>query len=538
MHSSTALLGLGLGLGLGFASAHNCLLHPDQRGGANVTGPGNHVCYNPGPACGDAARFPVGPPHFLDGGAGFDVMLQQALNHYQPGDEGWIDVSYAATSTPATDAEFTVLARIPDIYKHMQAAQTNYTVPIAVPDVDLKHGVLMVRHHPNKPTEPVAFRNCADIAIVSAVTRRARRAAAAAAVAGPAPLLALVEATQPALDTGGSTQAQQQQLVQVQASGALGVLSTVPSPWRIQGAVVASLPASASHAAQLLFLAAARAPLDAKPSLRAPSTLLRFSEGQSGGWAGQASIDFGNLIMANEVATVQALVTTTSSATPPELNPLRAVAQIARIDPATGAMSYCYMLVDLDASTGKASSPTGAETAPRTTPENTFVNFLWATANTQDGVTSVVMLAGDENSLFKVRWPRWPLPLLPPLPLLLLLLLLLLLMLLLLLLRVVALLQNPLFSSLTATPLSLPAFVPPSPLPSLFHSSTPCYTPSPSTAAASRPPSPPRRSTTARTRCRACTRTRTRARFSRSPQGSLLPRTSPGPRGTSWMSTR
>jgi len=429
-------------LGFGLASAHICLLHPDQRGGANVTGPGNHVCYNPGPACGDVARFPVGTPYPLDGGSGFDVMLQQALNHYQPGDEGWIDVSYAASATPATDAEFTVIARIPDVYKHMQAAQTNYTVPVAVPDVDVAHGVLMVRYHPNKPTEPLAFRNCADIAIVSAATRRARAVAAAAeaAAAPPPPLLALVEASTPALDASGGTAQSpppppQQQLVQVASDGALRVLSTVPSPWRVQGTVVASLPATASTAAQLLFLAAPHRALDAAAADAAappPSTLLRFAQGQSGGWTASVDgIDFGSLLSPGERGTVQAFLTppalqpttprpaapatataaaatATATAAPDgggdAVAPLRAVVQVAATDAATGAASFCFMLVDIDAATGAASAPGAGQApgspAPRTAPESTFVNFLWASESAEGLVT---VLAGDENSLFKLN---------------------------------------------------------------------------------------------------------------------------------------
>ena len=31
--------------------AHICLLYPDQRGGANITGPGSHNCYQPQGMC-------------------------------------------------------------------------------------------------------------------------------------------------------------------------------------------------------------------------------------------------------------------------------------------------------------------------------------------------------------------------------------------------------------------------------------------------------------------------------------------------------
>ena len=156
-----------LGCIASLCGAHICMLHPNQRGGANVSTPGNPSCYNPGPGCGDVKRFPVGTPHELQGGAGLDVMLQQALNHYQPGNEGWIDISYATEPTPADDDAFTVIATIPDVYKHMQAQQTNYTVPVTIPDIDVPHGVLRVSYHSNKPTEPLEFRNCAGFSRIT-----------------------------------------------------------------------------------------------------------------------------------------------------------------------------------------------------------------------------------------------------------------------------------------------------------------------------------------------------------------------------------
>lgn len=35
--------------------AHICLLYPDQRGGANITGPGSHNCYQPQGMCAGVA---------------------------------------------------------------------------------------------------------------------------------------------------------------------------------------------------------------------------------------------------------------------------------------------------------------------------------------------------------------------------------------------------------------------------------------------------------------------------------------------------
>ena len=72
-------------------------------------------------------------------------------------------IRYSSKKDP-TDDDFITLATIPDTYLHKQASQTNYSVPITVPNKVFVGGSLRVRYHPNKPTEPI-FRQCADITI-------------------------------------------------------------------------------------------------------------------------------------------------------------------------------------------------------------------------------------------------------------------------------------------------------------------------------------------------------------------------------------
>jgi len=153
-------------------AGHICIIDPPQRGILNITDPGDHWCFNSGPkvagglSCGDKTRFPVGKTRKWVAGSEVTILFQQNLNHYNAGFEGFLDVAFSSKQDPTED-DFTTIETIRDTYQHKQAAQTNYSVTFTVPAATTKAGVLRVRYHPNKPTEPV-FRNCADISIVSA----------------------------------------------------------------------------------------------------------------------------------------------------------------------------------------------------------------------------------------------------------------------------------------------------------------------------------------------------------------------------------
>jgi len=106
---------------LGSASAHICLLSPTQRGGLPDLGllaPGADACFHPG-ACGGT---PGPPSAVLTGGSGNSVLLQQNLNHYNPGWPGIIDVALGATDS----GPWTTLSSLPDFYAHLQAAMVSY----------------------------------------------------------------------------------------------------------------------------------------------------------------------------------------------------------------------------------------------------------------------------------------------------------------------------------------------------------------------------------------------------------------------------
>jgi len=144
------------------ADAHVCLLNPVQRTGYNVSGPGMMACFRPEGPCGRGISAEQ-PRVTLAGGRGFTVLLQQNANHYSPGHPGFLDVSYAKGPNPQS-SDFITLATVPDYWPWLQVSQTNFSIPVSVPDIDCTHCVIRVRYHPNKPTEPV-FHNCADVAI-------------------------------------------------------------------------------------------------------------------------------------------------------------------------------------------------------------------------------------------------------------------------------------------------------------------------------------------------------------------------------------
>lgn len=143
MRFFTALLLLGQAV-----TAHICLLSPTQRGGLPNLGaltPGDDHCFHPG-SCGGK---PGAISATLNGLSGTTVLLEQNLNHYNPGWPGVMDVALG----PTDDGPWTTLASLPDFYAHLQAKQTNFSMPVFIPVSSCKACVLRVRYMPNKPTE-------------------------------------------------------------------------------------------------------------------------------------------------------------------------------------------------------------------------------------------------------------------------------------------------------------------------------------------------------------------------------------------------
>jgi hypothetical protein len=144
------------------ASAHICLTSPPQRGGANITGPGSRSCFNNKIPCG--GKLP-GPAVNLQGGVSNAIFFQQNLNHYSIGNRGWIDIGLSDKPNPQSDDDFEVLETFPDYNAYHQWTQTNFSVDVVLPDIDCPACVLRIRYHPNKPTEPLNFLQCADVII-------------------------------------------------------------------------------------------------------------------------------------------------------------------------------------------------------------------------------------------------------------------------------------------------------------------------------------------------------------------------------------
>jgi len=142
---------------------HVCMMNPPQRGGYNISGGGSDSCFKPFSPCG---KQPQGQPVLVAiAGSSYNVLIQQNLNHYNPGNPGFIEISFAPNPNPQ-EKDFVVLKRIRDYWPHNQAQQTNFTIPVQFPFVDCDACVLRVRYHPNKPTEPI-FHQCSDISLVS-----------------------------------------------------------------------------------------------------------------------------------------------------------------------------------------------------------------------------------------------------------------------------------------------------------------------------------------------------------------------------------
>lgn len=105
----------------------------------------------------------VGPAKMLMGGKVNTMHFQQNLNHYSIGHRGWLEVALAEVADPTSEADFTVLARVPDYSAYHQWTQSNLTLDFTLPNRACAACVLRLQYHPNKPTEPINFLQCADI---------------------------------------------------------------------------------------------------------------------------------------------------------------------------------------------------------------------------------------------------------------------------------------------------------------------------------------------------------------------------------------
>jgi len=144
------------------AFAHLCMLNPVQRGGFNVSDAGDNTCFQPNGPCGKKPSGAAVSAFYT--GSVVNLLVQQNLNHYNPGYPGFIEISFATGNNPK-ETDFVVLKTIVDYWPHMQAQQTNITIPVTMPNFSCDPCVIRARYHPNKPTEPI-FHQCSDVKLV------------------------------------------------------------------------------------------------------------------------------------------------------------------------------------------------------------------------------------------------------------------------------------------------------------------------------------------------------------------------------------
>jgi hypothetical protein len=191
MSTSMALLLLVASM-CALGSAHICMVSPAQRGGYDISEPGQAACFAPAAPCGSNRfwdRSPAAPVAVLRGGTIHSVLVTQALNHFNVGANpgGFLDISWALGHNQTGDDAFIELSEWPDYFANFQATLTNFSRSVMVPNTErCDWCTLQTRYVSTKPNEPAAFHNCADVKIVATDT-----AGVSLALGGHGDLLAL-----------------------------------------------------------------------------------------------------------------------------------------------------------------------------------------------------------------------------------------------------------------------------------------------------------------------------------------------------------
>lgn len=160
------------------ALAHICILDPPQRGGLDVSDPGDNSCYRRTDYCGGVPA--AAPTVSYYPGQYVNVVFQQNLNHWYPEKPGYFDlaISYNAVSQPQNATWTTIAGPMTDFPAHDMVWQTNFTFYAKMPHTPCQHCVLRARYVSYNPDEidpanntDAIFYNCADIAIGGAAPK-------------------------------------------------------------------------------------------------------------------------------------------------------------------------------------------------------------------------------------------------------------------------------------------------------------------------------------------------------------------------------
>ncbi|XP_050392959.2 uncharacterized protein LOC126811409 [Patella vulgata] len=148
---------------LGTASAHICLISPQQRGQIDISTSGSRTCFKHGFPCGGDS--PAAPQFILEAGQPAFIKWQQNYNHYEVGFPGYMDISYGPVNS-TQESQWTVLAVVSDKYVFSQDYQENYTAIVTIPNTPCDHCVLRVRYNAHKAGEDT-FYQCSDVHVSS-----------------------------------------------------------------------------------------------------------------------------------------------------------------------------------------------------------------------------------------------------------------------------------------------------------------------------------------------------------------------------------
>jgi hypothetical protein len=147
---------------------HLCLWEPMQRGNFSLNPPGSHDCYRKEGPCGGFNSSTSKVRTILEAGTKFNVSFQQHLNHYYPGNPGKLDITFAIGLDPLEE-DFRILYTCNDYNPMNHNTQTNFSIPILLPNEPCDYCVIRVRYITRNPDEEdhgTTFYQCSDIKLI------------------------------------------------------------------------------------------------------------------------------------------------------------------------------------------------------------------------------------------------------------------------------------------------------------------------------------------------------------------------------------